>query len=97
MRKLLSLISLSLFLVGAVFFMADAEDEAVLVHVSQIDPVILEQASLINCICITGGGAAWIDYENMQPDKEGYVYVNSNGYPICLPCENEHQDPDPGN
>lgn len=97
MKKILSVVSLALLLVGAVHLIADAQQDHELVHVSQIDPAILEAASVINCICITGGGAAWIDYENMQPDKYGYVYVNSNGYPICLPCENEHQEEDPGN
>lgn len=93
----MSLISLAAVLLISGYFLADADDEYELVHISQIDPAILEAASVINCVCIRGVAPAWTDYENMQPDKYGYIYVNSNGYPICLPCENEHQEEDPGN
>lgn len=96
MKKFMSLASLTLLLVGAVYFIAGAEEEPTQVHISQIDPDIIEAVSDIDCVCARKF-SYWADYENMQPDKDGLVFVDSDGYPICLPCENEHQEEDPGN
>lgn len=97
MKKYLAVAFATVLLVGAGFFIANAEEEPELVHVSQIEADVLEAAGVIDCVCITGPGLPQMDKENMQPDKNGMVYVNSNGFPICEPCENEHQEEDPGN
>lgn len=97
MKKFLSFASVTLLLVGAVCFVATAEEDPIEMHVSQIDPAIIEAARVIDCQCNHGGGGLpWEGHENMQADKYGYLLVNSNGYPICLPCDDGYEDDESG-
>lgn len=90
MKKLLSVFTLLSVCAAFAYYVAPAkgeEEESYEVHISEVAPEILEEvANATDCRCYKK--TSYIpDAENITPDKYGYLWVDSDGYPICLLCE----------